>query len=290
MPIAEWENLTELVTPAGSLTLNDQAVASGSGVYITVKDSADSGSDVRSTGDPVPQGFGTIWHRSFANGYVIGLQVQYWVVQGSEVIPASELTSPTAQEMDDELMRHYRSIMDGGGRLFYNPAGLARRLADDLFAIAKPVLTEDQANTHTAIQFGSELPYMIDFDQTLTTLDSGTPSATLTNLGSSPFYPVFKVYGPTSYFVLENETSSMQIIYDDAFPGGLPIGGGDYIEIDTFRNTVYLNGDGPSRKAGIDIVLSDFWTLEIGDNLVSIAGAGTDDPPTVDILWQAAWF
>jgi hypothetical protein len=288
MPIAEWENLTALITPEGTLTLND--ATNPDGVYITVKDGAQSGTDIRSTGDPVPQGFGTIWHRGFANGYVLSVPIQYWVIQGGNRVPACETTTPTAQEMDDLLMRHYRSIVAGGGRILYNPAGQPTRLADDLFAIAKPVLTEDQVNTNTVIQFGSELPYLIDFDQTVTTLDSGTPTGTLTNDGSSPFFPVFKVYGPIDDFVIANAANDMQIVYDSALPGGLPIDSGHYVEIDTFRNTVYLDGDGPSRKAAIYIPTSDFFPLEVGANAITISGSGTGPPPTVDILWQAAWF
>lgn len=288
MPIAEWENIYSLITPEGTLLLNDET--NPDGVFRTPKDGAESGTDVRSSGDPVPQGFGTIWHRGFANGYVIVLPVQYWVMQGTASIPACETTSPTAQAMDDTLMRHYRSILAGGGRLFYNPAGMPTRLADDLFAIAKAPLVEEAGNTHTVITFGSELPYLIDFDQILTTLTSGSPSATLTNTGTAPFYPVFKVYGPFDYFELSNTTTDMQIVYDDSLPGADAISGGDYIEIDTFRNTVYLNGSGDTRKAGIYIPTSDFWTLEVGDNDVTLSGGGTAPGPTVDILWQAAWF
>jgi hypothetical protein len=159
VPIAEWENMTLLVTPEGELELNNQDVDPGRPIYVTIKDGADSGTDVRSTGDPVPQGFGTLWHRGFANGYVIKLPVEYWTIgTGGAVVPATELTNPTAQEMDDLLMRHYRSIFNGGGRLFYAPATLPIRLADDLFAIAKPQLTEAQINTNTVLQFGSTLP------------------------------------------------------------------------------------------------------------------------------------
>ncbi len=293
MPIAEWENLYQLITPEGTLDLNDRSVDPGHGVYLTVKEGADSGTDVRSTSDPVPQGFGTIWHRGFANGYVLKLTVEYWVPgTGNALVPATELTNPTAQEMDDVMMRHYRSIFDGGGRILYAPAGLPVRLADDLFAIAKPQFSEGQAQMTTVLEFGSELPYLIDFTQTLTQLSAGSPTATLTNTGSAPYYPVFRVYGDFDYFVLTNETTEMQIIYDDTLPGAVAVDSPDYIEIITFRNTVYLNGDGASRKAGIYIPTSDFWTLDPGDNIVTIEGAGgsTGNGPNVDILWQAAWF
>lgn len=284
MPIAEWENLFSLESPIGTLVLNDQDNSRGFGFYVTVKEEAESGTDVRATGDPVPQGFGTIWHRGFANGYVVKMPIQYWV---NKDLVASECTSPTAQEMEDNLMRHYRALMNGGGRLTYLPQGLPDRILDSLYAIAKPTLTETNVGTATVLTFGSEFPYLIDFTQITTSIDSGTPTATLTNNGSAPFYPVFKVYGPFDGFTLSNNTTGLEIVYDDSLPGAVAVGGGDYIEISTFRNTVYLNGSGASRKAGIDILDSDFFALEVGDNEIETGGT---DTPAVDILWQAAWF
>jgi hypothetical protein len=291
MPIAEWENLAKLITPQGELVLNDVGDENPNRpVYLTVKDGADSGTEVRSTGDPVPQGFGTLWHRGFANGYVLKIPIQYWITggPGNNLVPASEQTTPTAQEMDDLLMLHYRSLMDGGGRILYSPAQLTQRIADRLFAIAKPTLVEEQANTNTVLEFGSEFPYLLDFTQTLTQLSDGSPSATLTNTGSAPMQPVFKVYGPFDQFVLTNSTTGEAFIYDDSLPGAVAIPSGHYIEITTFQDSVYLDGDGPSRKAGIDIRNSDFWALEPGDNDVIVTANST--APDVDILWQAAWF
>ena len=254
MPIAEWEKLTTLITPEGELALNDQNVDPGRPIYLTLKDGAESGTEVRSTGDPVPQGFGTLWHRGFTNGYVLKMTVEYWVLGSTGVpVPATELTTPTAQQMDDDLMRHYRSLMAGGGRILYEPTGLPVRLADRLFAIAKPVLSEAQVNTSTILEFGSELPYLLDFTQTTTTIDDGSPTATLDNTGSAPFYPVFRVAGPFDDFVLTNITTGEEIVYDDSLPGAVAVGSGDYIEIITIANTVYLNRDGASRKAPTDI-------------------------------------
>lgn len=283
MPIAEWENLSLLVTPEGSLSLNNPD--SPDGYFLTAKDGAESGSGIRSTGDPVPQGGGTIWHRGFDNGYVVKIPVFYYV---NETTPANALSTPTSQEMDDLLMRHMRSILNGGGRLFYNPTGLPQRLLDQLQLVAQPTVTEADAQTGTVIQLGSPFPYLIDFTQIETDLSAGSPSATLTNTGSAPYFPVFQVFGPFSDFTLTNSTTGKAVIYSDALPGAVPVGSGDYIEISTFQNSVYLNGNGASRKAGIDILNSEFFTLEVGDNDLTITSAGT--APNVKILWQAAWF
>lgn len=282
MPIAEWENLISLVTPQGELLLNTEQAE---GFFLTAKENADSGCDVRATAQGVPQGAGSILHRGFPDGYGLKIPIQYWV---DAKTPACATSNPTAQQMDDRLMRHVRSILGGGGRVFYHPAGMAVRLLDQINNVAKSPLTEEAGLTGTVLTLASPYPYLINFDQTLTTLTSGSPTATLTNTGSAPFFPVFKVYGSFDDFVLSNLTTGMEIAYDDSQPGGAAVVSPDYIEIDTFRNTVYLNGDGASRKAGIVIPTSDFFTLEVGANDLQIASDGT--APNVDVLWQAAWF
>src|SRR6185295_4647970 len=121
---------------------------------------------------------------------------------------------------------------------------------------------------------------------------AGSPTAILNNSGTAPFWPVFKVYGPFDSFQIENSSNldddgnPMIILYQDILPGAVPIGGSDYIEIDCFRNTVYLNGSGDTRKAGINIIESDFWNLIVGNSTVTVSGGGSNAAPNVDILWQ----
>jgi hypothetical protein len=285
MPVAEWENIDSIVSPIGQLILNDIGNVHGFGYYLTAKEGADSGSDVRATRQGVPQGAGSIVHRGFPDGWGMKMPIQYWVSEG---VSACSTSSPTAQQMDDLLMRHVRAMLDGGGRVFYTPEGMAVRLLDQVSNVEKSPLTEEAGLTGTVVVFASPFPYMIDFDQTLTTLTAGSPTATLTNTGSAPFFPVFKVYGTFDDFVLANTTTGEQIAYDDSQPGASVVTAPDYIEIDTFRNTVYLNGNGAPRKAGIVIPTSDFFTLEVGDNDLEITSAGT--APNVDVLWASAWY
>jgi tail protein len=276
MPIAEWENLDLLVSLEGNLALN---VEQADGLFVTAKENAESGTEVRVTGQGVPQGFGSILHKGFTDGYVVKMPIQYWVDART---PACATTSPTAQQMDDLLMRHVRSLFDGGGRILYTPNGMEQRLLDSLRVFAKPTLVEDSGLTGTTIVLASEFPYMQDFNQTLTEF---TASATLTNTGSSPYLPVFKVFGPFSTFTLANTTTGKKIVYDDGLPGAVAVGSGDYIEINCFHDTVYLNGSGASRKAGIVIEETTFFDLAVGDNFLTIDGG-----ITVDALWAPAWF
>lgn len=291
MPIGDWDVTFELITPEGSLFFNEPAQAEG--LFLLDKAGCESGTEVRATADNVPQSDGSILHRGFLSGYATKFAMQYWA---GIHLAACATTEPTSQSMNDLLGKHLRSILNGGGRLLYNPTGEPRRLIDDVRLIERLVVVEGDGLTGCSFTLASPFPYAIDFQQTLTQLSAGDPDATLDNDGSSPFFPVFKVYGPFDTFELENANAlddagnPMRIVYSSALPGAVAVGGGHYIEIDCFRNTVYLDGDGPSRKAGINIIESDFFPLVVGDNLISISGGGSNAAPDVDILWNPAWF
>lgn len=278
------------VTPQGTLALNDDEQVEG--LYALDTENCKSGPTTRATADNVPQGDGAILHAGFFGGYGLDLTIQYWA---KEDVAACATSDPSSESMNDLMMRHLAAIISGGGRLLYTPEGKATRLLDRLQLEGTIVVTEAPGATGVQFQLLSELPYTFDFEQTTTTLDAGTPTATLTNDGSIKYLPVIRVHGPFDGFTLENADAldaagnPLQIVYDSGLPGAVPIGPAEYIEIITFANTVYLNGNGPSRKAGIDIVTSDFFPLVVGDNELTISGDGTGPVPTTDILWQAAW-
>ncbi len=120
-----------------------------------------------------------------------------------------------------------------------------------------------------------------------------TATTALTNAGTVNFYPVFKVNGPFTAFTLRNNSvldsqgNPLDIVYDGNLPGAQSVAGGHYAEIDTFRNTVYLDGNLANLKPGINILFSDFWWLQPGTNNVRFeSDSGT---ASVDVLWQAAY-
>jgi hypothetical protein len=289
MPIADWNVPMTLITPAGELALND--IDNPAGGFMLDNQNCKSGPALRAQADDVPQGDGAIIHAGFLGGYMLTLAIQYWT---GTAAAACATSTPTSDQMNDLLMRHLFAMAQGGGRLLYSPPELATRLADKLQLFGSTIdVVETPGATGCTFELLSQLPYTFDFDQQLSVLDSGSPSATLTNDGSIWYYPVIQVYGPFDSFTLTNEDALDQngdptsIVYNSGLPGAVAIGPSDYIEINTFENTCYLNGDGPSRKAGIDITASDFWQLVVGDNLIEIDG-GTS-APTVHILWQSAW-
>lgn len=289
--IADWTVPFTLVTDRGTIYFNEPSQTEG--YYIIDKGASDEITEIRATRNGVPQNPGSILHRGFYSGVVLNLTLEYWTPGGK---PACKTTDPTSQAMDDLLLKNLDAILNGGGRILFTPTGQPQRLIDELRWIGEAKLTEEDTATTVAFTLASPFPYAIDFEQTLTVLTEASPTDNLINTGTTEFYPVFKIYGPFFGFELTNadnlddDGNPFKIVYDSDLPGAVSVPGGDYIEIDTFRNTVYLNGDGASRKAGIDIEQSDFFSLVVGNNNLTIVGdGGSNVAPDADVLWQAAW-
>jgi hypothetical protein len=265
----EWTIPFTIQSSKGDLALNDD---SGSALYLLLQDGCLMTRDLRVTTDEIPQGDGQINHARFTGGYRVQLEIALWE---SREMPACD---QAAREMAEELMRHLNVMLNDAGRLFWTPTGLGdqRMLDEARLAAVTPFTFGPVGDARITVTFDSPFPYVLDFTQETISLVDGVPQA-VTNEGTADFYPVVKVYGPTSSFTLENTTLGEQIVYDSSLPGGASIGAADYVEFDFFRNTAYLNGSGASRKSGIDIELSDFWILEAGvANTIEITGADAD--------------
>jgi hypothetical protein len=283
MPIAEWNVPFVLQTPGGNLNLNDLAGP----LYLLDATACDAGAEIRDTKENVPQADGSLLHRRFYTGYDCKLAMSYWE---NATTPACE---DVATDMHDDMMRCLRSLQDGDGRLLWTPTGKAQRMFDAIRLLDRMTLrpqgSEQGLLLGASFTLDTPFPYAQDAAETVTDFSGSNLTQTLDNTGSAPFYPVWKIYGPIFYFTISNVTTGLDIIYDADLPGAVGIGGGDYAEIDTFRNTIYLNGDGANLKPGIDIENSDFFPLAVGDNQITVSGEGTFPAPDVDCLWQPAW-
>ncbi len=271
--IADWSRLNTLTTPEGNLTLN---AASGDR-YLTLNERCDSGADLRVTFDNIPQSDGQLNHTQYLTGYRMRLAFALW--DGDD--PAC---GQAAQEMLDELGRHINALRNPTGttRIIWTPENMASRMINEIDLMEKPVVTVEPGGQEgiVTVTFAvcSPFPYeMSESERTPVTLLDGIADF-LTNNGSTRFWPVFKVYGPTSSFQILNFASNLVVQYD-----GDAIGMGDYVEIDNFRGTAYLNGDSSNLLNGIDFINTDFWALEVGLQTVRILGADAD------ILWNDAW-
>lgn len=275
--VPNWSVPTQfdLTNPySGTLSFNVQTDR----LYLLDQSGCNMTISVRSTTDNVPQANGSILHHRFLTGTQIQLAV--WLMEDTEN-PACDIL---LADMLDDLSGALRSLLNAGdnaGRLAWEVAGKNDRMLDDCRLLVYPAYTMN-ANGSLNVTIDSQYPYAQDLGQTTTNI-AASGNATLTNTGSAEYDPVFKVYGATTAFTLTNITTGLQFVYDSTLPGAAAIGAGSYAEIDTFRNTIFLNGSGANLKAGVDELNSDYWGLATGANSVTITGA------SVDVLWADAW-
>lgn len=277
MAVPDWTVQFDLTNPySGTLSLNQETPT---GYYQLDQEGCSLDFDVRSTKDNVPQANGSKLHHRFLTGAEMPLTVQLW--ETDDQVACDELLA----SMLDRLIGSVRSLLNSGdneGRIAWPVAGNNQRMLDDVRMLVYPKFVMRGATPIVTFTLDSEYPYAQDLNQTLTTILDGATD-TLSNTGSADYQPVFKVYGPTSAFTLTNLTTGIDFTYDAGLPGAVAIGGGNYAEIDTTRDTIFLNGSGANLKAGVDELASDYWALIVGDNDVTITGAD------VDVLWAPAW-
>jgi len=281
MCVADWNVPFTFTTPYGTLQLNQlETFDSGTGMYLFDTSACKVAVPLRFEDVDLPQFSGEDLGERFFGAFRMKLSIQLW--ETTDVIACDDL----AQDMLDHLLGFYRSFANPlDGRIYWTPDGEAQRMIRkcQLSEAQDTTVTDDQATT-VAFEVKSPYPYAWTAAETTTALD-----ATLTNTGTADFWPVIKVYGPTSAFTIENASvtdedgNPLQITYDAGLPGAISIPVAEYAEIDTFGGTIYLNGDEDNLKPGLDMAVSDWFPIQVGANVITITGA------TADVLWQDAW-
>lgn len=284
MPIADWTvpfDLTSAVYSATLLPINQLTTfASGTGIYLLRQDGCSLNASVRATKDNVPQADGSILHCRFLTGMEMNLAVQMWE---STDYPACDAL---LQDMTDELMGYLYGLLNAGdneGRISWTPAGQSVRMLDDIRLFTYPSESFPGGVNELAFTLDCALPYA----ENLTQLSPSIPGAVV-NSGNRPTYPVWKIYGPYTSFTLTNTTTNESFSYNGALPGAMSITGGDYIEINTFNNTAYRNGNQQNVKPGIDMLASDFFSINPGSNTITLAYSGGVGGASVGLI-NAAW-
>lgn len=277
--ILEWSVPFTIQSSKGDLTLNDES--NPLGLFLMLQEGCEAIRRLRVVTDDIPQADGQINHQRFTAGYEIQMLVSLWKDRSE---PACD---EQARLMGEELMLHLNCMLNDTGRVFWTPTGLGdQRLLDEARTRECGAFQFGPAGLGDArlqFRFDSPFPYVYDYTQLTAALANGVPQP-VTNQGNVDFWPVVKVYGPTTAFTIENETLGQAIVYDDSLPGAVTIGVGQFMEFDFFRNTAYLNGTGASGKPGIDMTLSDFWPLQANTaNSIEVSGA------TADLLYNHAY-
>lgn len=281
----EWDIPFTLTSPYGILDLNViDGTAGAAFVLDPTKCLAFAG--VRSTIDPMPQAHGSIVHREYSDGYSMRLG---GAIMLEKDVPACGADLRAAW---DALQLHLHALLGGdaasgivlsgdNNRLQWTPTDYGQdRILGDVRLLEELTPTFDPAGGWVDFSFAlhSPFPYAVDQHE-----DSPSLDVTIDNPGNCVVYPNFKVYGPTTDFVISNVTTGQEIRYDSSQPGGVAIGGGDHAFIGCFANNIYLNGASTNLMAGIDIENSEFFGLIPGTNVLEISGA------TADVIWNAGW-
>jgi hypothetical protein len=262
----EWEVATSITTIAGTLNLNTYPG------LILDPNKCSAVKTLRAPKDPVPQGDGDIIHHRWTNGYVYNLVAQAMV--------DSETCAGGAQLrlIGEELGLHLQAMLNNAGRYCWQPTGYGDRRALDearwFVEVGQTLISG--GITEFSWSIDSPFPYVIDLTQQAITIVGSGP---ITNSGNTNFYPVIKVQGPvTTGFSVINDTLLQGIVYDVGRPGALPIPGGSYAEIDTYKGTIFMNGSGADLSAGIDPTLTnleDPFVLAPGVNDLESNGANS---------------
>ncbi len=110
--------------------------------------------------------------------------------------------------------------------------------------------------------------------------------ATVTNDGNADAWPILRVYGLTSGVVrVANLTTGQQIAFSS-----LEVPLGSYAEIDTWNETVYLNGQtNQSMLGGLDSTTSAFWSLAPGANSIQFYADVFDATTYLKILHRDSY-
>lgn len=245
------------------------------GIYHLRPDACKLSNTVRETKEFVPQGDGAILHRRFTGGMEMGLTVQMW--QPNDQIACGAIL----QTMVDTLEGYLYGLLNAGddeGRLTWTPAGQLQRMMQDIRLLT---YWEEAQAPGAAFEVSFSIDCARPYTENAAQLSPAVPG-TVVNPGNRPAFPVWKIF--SGAFTLTNVTTGQVLQFNDAQPGCPSVGGG-YVEINTFRNTVYLNGSGANLKPGIVMVNSDFFTLVPGNNVITCPGAGGGSVCLVNAAW-----
>lgn len=300
MPLADWTvpfALTSALYSPTPLDINTPVTfTSGTGIFLLRLDGCTLTNQVRQTKDFVPQQDGAILHRRFTAGMEMSLAIQLW--ENDTQIACDTLL----QEMLDDLMGYLYNLINAGdneGRISWVPSGgssvsSTSRMLDDIRLLSYPTESQQPASPYEInVTVDCALPYAEDLTQLAPSVAGG--GGTVVNNGNRPTYPVWQVYngfGANLAFTLTNTTTGDSFSFDDSLPGCADIASGEYVEIDTFRNTATKVAAGPTLSnvaAGVVMTTSDFFLVPPGSNTITLVATTGSIGGSSSCLINAAW-
>lgn len=281
MPNLEWEVAHDLVTPGGTVLLNQPDAGTGR-TFLVRPEGYSIVPSLRVNAENISQMDGSIPHPRYKTGLVATMTVAYLINEGGTSFEPA--CGADLREMHETLVRALNSIRRLGPsnqRLIWTPTGAGRRMLNDVQLLSWLAPEKaDENESRVTFSLETPFPYAIDLTQTTTTI------GTITNPGNADFFPVMHITGGAwtvqNASVLDRFGNPLKLVYDSTRPGAITPSG--YAEVDFFRGTIFANGDGADLTAGIDPTVSDFFPMVPGSNSMSIFGGGAGS-----VLWNPAW-
>lgn len=287
----EWDQPSRLNTPNGDLLVNQAMTlfdGSTTGYFmVNAEQSTQAERAIRAVKDGVPQADGDILHRRYTNGTELPFVIQLWerIASSPGLDDGKPACGETLRLMLETLGYYLQAVLNGRGRWFWQPSGYPdERMLDECRWLVPVKRSLAGKLTTVTFTLDSPFPYIIDATQGSSAgsggpifVPAGTPTV-IRNDGNHPFLPVIQALGPADAFTIENQSvidgdgEPLRIVYDSdrPFPPGESgvLASSDYGEIDTFKETIYLNGNLANLKPGIDWGETDYFFLAPGANTI----------------------
>lgn len=100
------------------------------------------------------------------------------------------------------------------------------------------------------------------------------------NAGNHEAYPVTRIYGYIENPTLTNLTTGQRLVFTD-----LVIQEGSYIEINHKTGVIKWNGF-DDNYSGFDLLQSEFWTLQPGENQLQLNGSNWTEAAYWQVIWR----
>lgn len=160
--------------------------------------------------------------------------------------------------------------------------------------------TVSRGYARCTIRFDTELPSAVSVIETITPINFAqgqaggweyprtypytyggisASSAIIRNRGNFPYEPKFRINGPCVAPRIINETTGKTLLLNGTLTAG------QVLEIDTREGSVLLGG--ASRFDWLDLSVSEFFTIEPGNNQIRWSPA-SGDGSSLDVLWRNA--
>lgn len=226
---------------------------------------------------------------SFHDGRVVSFEGAAWTPASNAVDVVDRLSAYTRPGLRPWLV--YRPAGKSERRVKLRATRASRPMAGNAPGIIRVAAqwrapdgviestTEHVAELNPAEEVGGRT-YPLTYPRTYPS-STGPGRIDITHDGSTVAYPILRFYGPVTDPVIESETVGRQLVFE------IEVAGGDYLEVDTRRRTIRLNGMASSnRYDALDFPASEWWGLLPGENRIRFAPDTFSSPAIAQVRYH----